>query len=373
MALSLLAVGMAAVSASAQSMLTLTSSGTTQVFPITAVGQNISQSFTLTASGVDQVELWSVQIAAGYSDTYEYQITSSTCSASQVLQPGASCSFTVNFSPKLPGSASSPVPIGRTAPFPVVYFYADPTTGWNIGIINVPLIGSGTTPTAVMTPGLISDLVGSDISPKTGYAGDGGAASGAVFSNPAAIAVDGLGNIYIADKGNNVVRVVYKAGSIPNVASPVAGRIYTVAGIAPTSSASTAGAGVDDVAATASPLNGPSGIALDAAGNLYIADTGNSAVRVVDAVFGYIYTVAGTLNNGGVATSPGCCFSGDQGLATLAQLYNPAGIAVDGNGNIYIADSGNNAIRVVYMGGMPLAGLIATEYTGAITATAGDI
>jgi sugar lactone lactonase YvrE len=245
--------------------------------------------------------------------------------------------------------------------------------GWTYQVVNYPLIGSGTTPTAVMTPGLISDLVGSDISPQTGYAGDGGMASGAVFNNPAAIAVDGLGNIYIADTGNNVVRVVYKAGGIPNVASPVAGKIYTVAGIAPTGSASTAGAGVDGVAATASPLNGPSGIALDAAGNLYIADTGNSAVRMVSATTGIINTVAGTLNNGNVATSPGCCFTGDQGLATSAQLYNPAGIAVDGNGNIYIADSGNNAIRVVYVGGTPLAGQIATEYTGAITAAAGDI
>jgi hypothetical protein len=368
----LLAAGISG-SAAAQSMLTLTSSGTTQVFPITAVGQSSSQSFTLTASGVDQVDLWSVQIAAGYSDTYEYQITSTTCTAYLVLQPGASCSFTVNFSPKLPGSANSPVPIGRTAPLQVIYQYADPTMGWTYQVVNYPLIGSGTTPTAVMTPGLISDLVGSDISPQTGYAGDGGMASGAVFNNPAAIAVDGLGNIYIADTGNNVVRVVYKAGGIPNVASPVAGKIYTVAGIAPTGSASTAGAGVDGVAATASPLNGPSGIALDAAGNLYIADTGNSAVRMVSATTGIINTVAGTLNNGGVATSSGCCFSGDQGLATLAQLYNPAGIAVDGNGNIYIADSSNNAIRVVYVGGTPLAGLIATEYTGTITAAAGDI
>jgi sugar lactone lactonase YvrE len=368
----LLAAGISG-SAAAQSMLTLTSSGTTQVFPITAVGQSSSQSFTLTASGVDQVDLWSVQIAPGYSATYEYQIISTTCSAYLLLQPGASCSFTVNFSPKLPGSASAPVPIGRTAPLQVIYQYADPTVGWTYQVVNIPLIGSGTTPTAVMTPGLISDLVGSDISPKTGYAGDGGVASGAVFSNPAAIAVDGLGNIYIADKGNNVVRVVYMAGGIPNVASPVAGKIYTVAGIAPTSSASTAGAGVDGVAATASPLNGPSGIALDAAGNLYIADTGNSAVRMVSAVTGNIFTVAGTLNNGGVATSAGCCFSGDQGLATSAQLYNPAGIAVDGNGNIYIADSGNNAIRVVYVGGTPLAGLIATEYASAATAATGDI
>jgi sugar lactone lactonase YvrE len=368
----LLAVGMP-VSAQAQSMLTLTSSGTSQVFPIAAVGQSNSQSFTLTASGVDQVDLWSVQIAPGYSATYEYQITSSTCTAYLFMAPGASCSFTVYFYPKLPGSASSPVPIGRTAPLQVTYQYADPIAGWIYQVVNYPLIGSGTTPTAVMTPGLISDLVGSDISPKTGYAGDGGVASGAVFNNPAAIAVDGLGNIYIADTGNNVVRVVYKAGGIPNVASPVAGKIYTVAGIAPTGSASTAGAGVDGVAATASPLNGPSGIALDAAGNLYIADTGNSAVRMVSATTGIINTVAGTLNNGGVATSSGCCFSGDQGAATLAQLYNPAGIAVDGNGNIYIADSGNNAIRVVYMGGTPLAGLIATEYTSAATATAGDI
>ena len=359
--------------AHAQTMLSV--STPSPVFPLTGVGQSNSQTLTLTASGVDAVDLWSAQIAPGYLSTNEYQVSipsTAGCTQYLILQPGDSCNITVNFYPLHPGSGASPVPIARSAPLQLTYQYADPTLGWVYQVANVPLIGTGTQALGVMTPGLISDLVGSDATPKAGFAGDGSAAANAVFSLPGAIAVDGLGNIYIADTGNNVIRVVYEAGTIPNVSSPVAGNIYTIAGIAPTSSASTAGAGVDGGLATASPLNGPAGIALDAAGNLYIADTGNQAIRMVSATTGIITTVAGTLNNGGNPLSPGCCYTGDGGAATAAQLYNPAGLAVDGYGDIYIADSGNNAIRVVYVAGFSLARLI-RNLSGGAAATAGDI
>ena len=104
---------------------------------------------------------------------------------------------------------------------------------------------------------------------------------------------------------------------------------------------------------------------MDAAGNIYIAD-GSQAVRMVNATTGLLNTVAGTLGGGA------SYYSGDGGPSTSAQLYNPLGIAVDGYGNIYITDSGNYVIRVVYEGGTPLASLIAAENGGA-TAVAGNI
>ena len=95
----------------------------------------------------------------------------------------------------------------------------------------------------------------------------------------------------------------------------------------------------DNGPATGAQLFLPSGIAVDAAGNTYISDSGNNRVRRVDALTGIITTVAGNGNPG---------FSGDNGLATVATLNNPVGLALDGAGNLYIADSGNNAIRMVY-------------------------
>ena len=127
-----------------------------------------------------------------------------------------------------------------------------------------------------------------------------------------------------------------------------------------------AGAGVDGVPATASPLSNPIGVAVDALGNVYISDSNNDAVRMVSAATGIITTVAGTLN------SPSLGFSGDGGPATAALLSVPSGIAVDGNGNLFIADSNNNAVRVVYAGGTQLAALIALEIPGT-TAVPGNI
>jgi hypothetical protein len=94
----------------------------------------------------------------------------------------------------------------------------------------------------------------------------------------------------------------------------------------------------DGSAATSAELNGPTGLALDGAGNLYIADKGNNAIRKVTAATGVITTVAGDGTQG---------FSGDAGLATVAHLNNPNSVAVDGAGNLYIADSNNNRVRMV--------------------------
>ena len=358
-----------------------------QLFPTTQVGSNAYQNVTVTFNS--DVTLYTIQIdpaSTEFTTVSSSSISGLTPTGGTVLAwyafvpAGTVFTIPVTFTPVLPGQATAPAPIARTGMLQVQY--VDPTLGFIT--VSLPLTGTGSGPIGIVSPGLISDLVGNDLTPTSGYGGDGALASSAVFKTPGATAMDTLGNLYLADTGNNVVRVVYKAGAqlaslihLENTAmTATAGHIYTIAGIAPTLTPYTnhGGAGTDGVLATLSALNNPSGIAVDTAGNIYIADTNNQAVRMVSAATGFINTVSGTLNNGGIATAPSCCFSGDLGPATAAQLYNPAGIAVDGNGNLYIADSDNNAIRVVYAGGTLLAGLIAIENPLApITAAAGNI
>jgi uncharacterized protein (TIGR03437 family) len=148
--------------------------------------------------------------------------------------------------------------------------------------------------------------------------GDGGPAAAAALLNPIDVVVDPAGNLYIADMGNNCVRKV--SGGI----------LTTVAGNG------IAGYSGDGGLATSAALNGPVGLALDAAGNLYIADQNNSRIREVSG--GTITTVAGNGIN---------AFSGDGGPPTSASLSFPYGVAFDTAGNLYISDSGNNRIRRV--------------------------
>ena len=157
-----------------------------------------------------------------------------------------------------------------------------------------------------------------------GYSGDGGPATSATIVQPYAVALDGAGNLYIADYGNNRIRKVTPGGTI----STVAGN-------------GTFGAAGDGGPATSANLNRPYSVAVDTAGNLYIADFGNQRIRKVTPG-GIISTVAG---NGGTG------FSGDGGPAISAQLNSPWGVAVDSAGNLYIADNQNNRIRKVTPGG----------------------
>ncbi len=155
-----------------------------------------------------------------------------------------------------------------------------------------------------------------------GYAGDNGAALGAQLSSPTGIAFDpASGKIYIADEGNSRIRVISK------------GTISTFAGNG------TPGYSGDGAAATSAELNAPFGVTLDSSGNVYIIDTQNNVIRMVTPQ-GIISTVAGNEAAGGG-------YTGDGGLATSAQLFHPLGAVVDAFGNLYIADAGNSAIRVV--------------------------
>lgn len=153
-----------------------------------------------------------------------------------------------------------------------------------------------------------------------GFSGDGGPATLAEFNVVQAVAVDSLGNFYIGDVGNNRVRKV-------DIST---GNIFTAAGNG------TAGFGGDGGSALLAELNFPDGVAVDSLGNFYIADTSNSRIRKVSG--GIINTIAGNGTAG---------FSGDGGPAISAELDFPSGVAVDSLGNVYIADTSNNRIRIV--------------------------
>ena len=164
-----------------------------------------------------------------------------------------------------------------------------------------------------------------------GFSGDGGPSASARVSAPAGLTVDAAGNIYIADAGNNRIRKI-----------DISGVITTVAG------SGAAGSSGDGGQATLAQLNDPLGVAVDAAGNLYIADEANSRIRRVD-VSGVIATIAGT----GVAG-----FSGDGAQATKATINFPRAVAVDGGGNVYIADTRSLRVRRVSPDG------VITTYAG---------
>ena len=179
----------------------------------------------------------------------------------------------------------------------------------------------------VTTAGIISTVAGNG---TAGYSGDGGAATSAEISAPGGVAVDTSGNIYIADQSNNRIRKVTSAGII----STVAGN-------------GTAGFSGDGGAATNAEIQTPMGVAVDAAGNVYISDTYNARVRKVTSG-GTISTVAG---NGTFGES------GDGGAAINAEFYYSHQIAVDSAGNLYITDPGihstvNNRVRRVNAAGI---------------------
>ena len=184
----------------------------------------------------------------------------------------------------------------------------------------------GCTIEKVNTSGIITVIAGDTVA--RGYSGDGGPATAALIKNPWGIAVDALGNIYFADAGNNRIRKISPSGNISTIAG--------------NGMAGDSGDGGSATAASIGVTNGLTNpdeisIAIDGSGNIYFSDFWGNIVRKIDTL-GIINRVAGTGTVG---------FSGDGGQATDAKLQLPEGIAVDGQGNLYICDYENYRIRKV--------------------------
>jgi Secretion system C-terminal sorting domain/NHL repeat len=189
----------------------------------------------------------------------------------------------------------------------------------------------------VSPAGIITTIAGNGTG---GFSGDGGPSTAALLSYPTKIALDPSGNLYIADQLNNRIRKISTTGII----STVAGN-------------GSVGFGSDGVAATSTSVFHPTGVCLDASGNIYIADCANNRIRKV-STSGIISTVAG---NGFTGSG------GDGGMATAAQLYQPFGVTVDATGIIYIADQQNNKIRKV-----STSGIITTSAGTGVSGFSGD-
>lgn len=183
-----------------------------------------------------------------------------------------------------------------------------------------------------LTTGIINTIAGGSAARSSG---DGGSATASTLSRPVALAVDTGGDLFLADAGSHCIRRI----------DAVTGVITTVAGDG------VQGYGGDHGSAAAALLDSPQGLAVDAGGNIYIADSHNHRIRKIDAATGVITTVAGTGVAGG---------SGDAGPAVQGRLALPRGISVDSQGNVFVADRENHRIRRI------------DGITGAMTTFAGD-
>src|SRR5947207_1446649 len=188
---------------------------------------------------------------------------------------------------------------------------------------NLFFADSGNNRIREITPnGIINTVTGTSVA---GFSGDGGPAAGAQLRTPRSVAVDPSGNVFIADASNARIRKIDAGGTI-----------NTFAGVGITGFAGDGGPAIN------AQIGTPEGIALDSAGNLFIAEPGNARVREVTAD-GIIHTIAGT-------GTPG--FSGDGGPATSAQFNAPYAVAFDSRGNLLVADLNNNRVRTVSPSGV---------------------
>ncbi|MGA8148974.1 MAG: hypothetical protein WB870_15585 [Gallionellaceae bacterium] len=196
-----------------------------------------------------------------------------------------------------------------TAHFDAPYSVSTDTSG------NVYVADSGNNTIRRITPtGMVSTLAGT---PAIFGSADGTGAA-ASFYYPNGIATDSVGNVYVADSGNNTIRKITPTG----VVSTLAG----TPGVQ----------GSADGTGTAASFNYPTGVATDNAGNVYVADSGNNTIRKISPA-GIVSTVAG---------APGVTGSGD-GTGAAASFHYPIGVATGSAGHVYVADSGNNTIRKI--------------------------
>ena len=221
--------------------------------------------------------------------------------------------------------------------------------------VEVAAAASGTFYGQHMTAGDLYDIAGNN---TFGFSGDGGPATSAAMEDPGGLAVDAAGNVILADALINRVRLVAVSTGTFYGQAMTAGDIYTIAG------GGTGGLG-DGGPATSAELNEPAGVTVDSVGNLVITDTFDLRIRVVAARTGTFYGQAMTAGDIYTIAGDGTAGdSGDGGPATSAELSYPAGVAVDGAGNVVLTDLVDAQVQVV-------AASTGTFYGQAMTA--GDI
>jgi sugar lactone lactonase YvrE len=280
-----------------------------------------AQSVTVTAQAAGAVN--AVQVLTMGAPGLDFKVGdgASTCVQGTLLAVNGTCTESVSFTPASPGPRQGAV----------VLRDSDNNV---LGIAYLSGTGLGGLPV----------LVAGNVKPIAGVSGQW--TSDADLDQPSSITLDGAGNVYIADSAHNRIQMwcAGKSATIAGIHCTAAGVLLTVAG---TGAPGFAG---DGGLATAAELDLPSGITLDGAGNLYIADTNNNLIRKVTAATGIITTVAGSETPRGL---------GNGGYATAAGLDQPEGVTVDASGNLYIADTYNQQIRKV-------------DAQGIITAVAGN-
>ena len=268
-----------------------------------------------------------------------------TCST-QTYAAGSSCTVNIEFSPQTPGLVTGAL---------VIYGPA----GAVLGTDNFYAVGDA--PLARFSSAVISSYVGTGnaCDGTLSSCGDTGAATSATLNNPNAAVFDASGNLYIADTADYAVRKITPGGIIT-----------TIAGSGAQCGGATGSCG-DGGLATSATFTSPTGVAMDAAGNLYIVDAGANRIREVAAGTGIITTLAG--NGNACSSSTAAC--GDGGAATSAtfQMEGHGGAVVDLYANLVIADYGDNRLRNINLN----TGIITTvagtgTACGTVTATCGD-
>ena len=309
-------------------------------FGTVALGSSATQTVTVTSPAGGAVSSVEVLTAGAPNLDFTANITGTSC-GTPTLSPGDSCQQSVTFAPLAPG-----VRIGA-----VVLL-----DGSNNVLGTAYLSGIGSGGLGVLSPGNLIPVAGQEDTYE-GPVVNGIPATQGLLDQPSSVVLDGAGNMYIADSNHHMIRMVCAGAAGATIygtaaACTGAGIITTIAGTGDT------GYTGDTKSSLLATLDTPWGVALDGAGNLYIADTNNNAVRMITAATGIITTVAG---NAGKSICPGHTdIYGDGCLATSAILNQPRGVTIDSSGNLFIADTFDNLIRRV------------DAVTGVITAVAGN-
>jgi serine/threonine-protein kinase len=297
---------------------------------------SMSRTLTVRNSGVFNLNISGVTYPTGFSGTW---------SGGAVIPPGQSAELIVTFSPSVVQNYSGNITINSdaTSGSGIVAVsgsgaYVDVVTtlarSWTeesfYGPEGVAVDGSGNVYVAdtntnkirkISPTEVVTTLAGGGGSGWNWSGSEDGAGTAASFNSPKGVAVDSSGNVYVADTGNHKIRKITSAGVVTTIAG-------------------TGTQGSTDGTGTAASFNSPKGVAVDSTGNVYVADSGNHKIRKITSA-GVVATLAGMGTQGS-----------SDGTGTSASFWGPVGVAIDSGGNIYVAEEFNSKIRKITAAGV---------------------